>query len=90
MSISLGVKEPAHGRFPQDRPDELVRMQKQHWDPLFAWLDKTYGVKLQIQEGLLPAKQSTDVEAKLREVVEGMDIWELAGELTRCGVRAWA
>ncbi|WVQ95304.1 hypothetical protein IAU59_002399 [Kwoniella sp. CBS 9459] len=64
--------------FPNDAPKPLVRMQHQHWDPLFAWISETYGVTLNLAEGFNPARQSPEVIAKLRSVVEGMDNYELA------------
>jgi ATP synthase F1 complex assembly factor 2 len=55
-------------------------MQKDHWDPLFAWLKEEYGVELQLAEGFSPARQTEETVRKLREVVEKVDDWELAGE----------
>lgn len=67
-------------RFPNDSPKALVRMQAEHWDPLFAWLKNDFGVELNVAEGFLPAKQSEDAVSKLKSEVEKMDHWELAGE----------
>ncbi|WWD20793.1 hypothetical protein CI109_105270 [Kwoniella shandongensis] len=64
--------------FPNDTPAPLVRLQNQHWAPLFSWLEETYGIKLQLAEGFTPAKQSEEVLAKFRSILEGMDGWELA------------
>ena len=54
-------------------------MQKQHWEPLFAWVKDTYSVELAVAEGFTPAKQSQETHDRLKGVVQGMDIWELAG-----------
>lgn len=56
-----------------------MKLQKQHWDPLFAWVKSDFGADLKVADGLSPARQSTDIKAKLRAVVEHMDHWELAG-----------
>ena len=66
-------------RFPDDTPAALVRLQKQHWDPLFAWVRDEFGVELAVAEGLTPARQSDETMERLRSAVESMDIWELAG-----------
>lgn len=60
-------------------------MQKDHWDPLFTWLKEEYGVELHLAEGFSPARQTEETVRKLRQVVEKMDDWELAGEC-RCGI----
>ncbi|OCF56187.1 ATP synthase mitochondrial F1 complex assembly factor 2 [Kwoniella mangroviensis CBS 10435] len=64
--------------FTNDTPTSLVRMQKEHWEPLYSWLKETYGVKLNPAEGFSPPQQSEDARSKLRRVLEGMDGWELA------------
>lgn len=66
--------------FPDETPAPLVRLQKQHWDPLYAWVKDEFGVVLSAAEGLAPARQSADTVGKLRGAVEGMDHWELAGK----------
>ncbi|RXK41943.1 ATP synthase mitochondrial F1 complex assembly factor 2 [Tremella mesenterica] len=64
--------------FPQDEPPALVRMQQEHWQPLFDWLRNELGVHVQATEGLIPARQSDETLARLRRIVEEMDTWELA------------
>ena len=54
-------------------------MQKEHWDPLFAWAEKELGVKLKLADGFAPAQQDQESIDKLRQIVEGFDIWQLAG-----------
>ena len=66
-------------RFPDEKPRALVRMQKEHWDPLFAWAEKELGVKLKLADGFAPAQQDQESIDKLRQIVEGFDIWQLAG-----------
>ncbi|KAK1923240.1 hypothetical protein DB88DRAFT_440663 [Papiliotrema laurentii] len=64
--------------FPDEKPRALVRMQKEHWDPLFAWAEKELGVKLKLADGFAPAQQDQESIDKLRQIVEGFDIWQLA------------
>ncbi|TXT12960.1 hypothetical protein VHUM_01361 [Vanrija humicola] len=64
--------------YPDEAPDALVRLQKEHWDPLFKWLKDKYGVTLNLAEGFSPANQDPATVEKLRSVIEGFDIWELA------------
>lgn len=58
-----------------------MRLQQQHWAPLFDWLSKTYGVELEEAEGFSPSRQSQQTIDKLTAVVSAMDQWELAGAL---------
>ncbi|KGB77504.1 ATP synthase mitochondrial F1 complex assembly factor 2 [Cryptococcus deuterogattii R265] len=64
--------------YPDDAPAPLVRLQKEHWDPLRAWLKEDFGVELQLAQGFGAVKQTDDNVEKLKKVVEGMDGWELA------------
>ena len=58
----------------------LVRMQKEHWDPLFTWIKEEFDVTLGLAEGFAPAKQSPDTKSKMEKLLQDMDTWELAGE----------
>ncbi|KIR67815.1 ATP synthase mitochondrial F1 complex assembly factor 2 [Cryptococcus bacillisporus CA1873] len=64
--------------YPDDAPAPLVRLQKEHWDPLRAWLKEDFGVELQLAQGFGAVKQTDDNVEKLKKVVEAMDGWELA------------
>ena len=55
-------------------------MQKEHWDPLYTWVKNEFGVELAIAEGLAPARHSDATNRKMTEVLQEMDVWELAGE----------
>lgn len=66
--------------YPDDAPAPLVRLQKEHWDPLRAWLKKDFDVELQLAQGFGAVKQTDDNVEKLKKVVEAMDGWELAGK----------
>lgn len=67
--------------FQEDHPRALVRMQHEHWDPLFAWMKQEYGIDLVLADGFAPAKQTTQTKEKMNAVLQQMDQWELAGEL---------
>ncbi|MEM6383499.1 MAG: ATP12 family protein [Pseudomonadota bacterium] len=41
-----------------DRPEGLVAIQAEHWDPHLTWIDKVYGVQLNLAQGVMPAEQS--------------------------------
>ncbi|ODN99551.1 ATP synthase mitochondrial F1 complex assembly factor 2 [Cryptococcus wingfieldii CBS 7118] len=64
--------------FPDEAPPPLVRLQKEHWDPLHAWLKEEFGVTLALAEGFGGVSQSEETIGKLRKAVEEMDAWELA------------
>ena len=55
-------------------------MQKEHWEPLFQWAKQDLGVELKQAEGFAPAIQDDASIAKLRAIVEGFDVWQLAGQ----------
>lgn len=63
-------------------------MQKEHWDPLFAWMKQEFGVELALADGFSPARQSLETKRKMKDALIGMDQWELAGSfqclLSRC------
>ncbi|KAI9637076.1 uncharacterized protein MKK02DRAFT_24762 [Dioszegia hungarica] len=64
--------------YPEEKPESLVKLQHQYWDPLFNLMKKNYGVELALAEGFSPAKQPEETVKVLRGVVEDMDHWELA------------
>lgn len=64
--------------FPADHPPALVRLQKEHWDPLISWMKDKFGVDLVVSHGISPAIQTPETLVKLRSVVEKFNIWELA------------
>lgn len=57
-------------------------MQKEHWDPLFEWVEAEFGVRLALAEGLSPAFQSEEIKAIMKGLLEDMDVWQLAGAST--------
>lgn len=59
-------------------PDDLVKLQKQVWQPLMTQLEKEQGLKLNIVLGLLPQPQPQETEEKLKSLLEKMQDWDLA------------
>lgn len=55
-------------------------MQKEHWDPLLAWMKEEFDIELAMADGFAPAVQSETTKTKLQQLLESMDIWELAGQ----------
>jgi ATP synthase F1 complex assembly factor 2 len=84
MSPPFGSSTADKLSFQEDSPRTLVKMQKEHWDPLFAWVKEDLGVDLALAEGLAPARQSEATNKKMTEVLQEMDVWELAGAYILC------
>ena len=65
-------------------PEGLVAREAAAWDPVLAWLESRYGVKLILVEGLMHAEQPAAMLAKLRGAVAAHDAFTLAAlhELT--------
>lgn len=65
-------------RFHEEYPERLVALQKEHWDPLIAWVNKTYDVSLAPHTELFGAKLPEAITDKLASVVAQFDIFKLA------------
>lgn len=61
-----------------ESPVELIARQADGWDPLLDWLESVYGVRLQVQTGIMPVAQPAEVQQTLGAVVHGMSAFELA------------
>ncbi|RKO91928.1 hypothetical protein BDK51DRAFT_24388, partial [Blyttiomyces helicus] len=59
-------------------PDSFVAMQQKHWNPLVSWVHEEFGVELKTTDSILTVKQSDELIAKMRAVVEAMDDLQLA------------
>ncbi|KAF8315254.1 ATP12-domain-containing protein [Clavulina sp. PMI_390] len=66
--------------FQASYPHQLVTLQTEHWDPLFAWVREEFGVTLERYEDmiLMEARQSEECKRVMREALEGMDGLTLA------------
>jgi len=64
--------------FHQDSPELLVDLQKEHWDPLLAWAEETYGVNIRVSKSLFGSDQTVETKARFAEVMKSLDEWQLA------------
>jgi chaperone required for assembly of F1-ATPase len=60
-----------------DDPLELAQRQRASWQPLLDWLDRRYGVRLRVAEGVVPAPQDPAMLERLTDIVRGFDDWRL-------------
>ncbi|KAJ7582851.1 ATP12-domain-containing protein [Mycena floridula] len=64
--------------FYHHKPERLVELQTEHWDPLHQWVQQTYGVEMIKFTSVLSNLQPVETRRKLGEVLAGFDRWELA------------
>lgn len=60
-------------------PLELVRRQRQAWQPLLDWVAGAHGARLTVTTGLLPVAQPEPMVGRLRALLEELDDWPLVG-----------
>lgn len=65
--------------FQEEYPPQLVTLQHEHWDPLFEWVQKEFGVPLEKYGAIMRPSQSDATRAVLAEVLNEMDALTLAG-----------
>lgn len=53
-----------------DHPESLVELQHQHWDPIIAWIKKTYDVKIDTTTSIGGIKQPEATREKLGNVIQ--------------------
>lgn len=71
-----------------DQPQDLRERQDAAWQPLLDWAAATYGARLRITGGIIPAEQPPASLAALTEAVAAYDDLELAalsGATQACG-----
>lgn len=56
----------------------LVKLQKEHWDPLISWVSETFGVSVHPITSLLGSSQPTATTSALRAHISSYDALELA------------
>jgi chaperone required for assembly of F1-ATPase len=61
-----------------DAPAELMRRQRDAWDPLVRWVSDRHGVVLAVTEGLFPVAQPDESLGRVSEIVAGFDDFSLA------------
>lgn len=65
--------------FHQEYPEALVRLQKEHWDPLLTWARDTFDIELLTSDTLFLNAQPEATKRKLDKVLKGFDPWQMAG-----------
>ncbi len=53
-----------------EAPEELARLQSQHWDPIVAWAEEALGARLKVVSGVMHVKQP---EAALAAVAAALE-----------------
>ncbi|GGF63331.1 ATPase [Azorhizobium oxalatiphilum] len=59
-------------------PEGLVARQAEHWDPVLAWLDETYGARFFLAEGIRHVAQPEDMVARVAAALPREDVLALA------------
>jgi len=65
--------------FYENTTPQIERLQAEHWDPLFEWVERTFDVKLNKHESILSSSQPQETREKFREIVTTFDQWQMAG-----------
>lgn len=52
------------------RPEDLVQLQQQHWDPVLAYVRETYSAKFVLAEGMMFVEQPTASVEKIAQAVQ--------------------
>ena len=61
------------------QPPELAARQRAGWDPLLDWVAQRHGARMRMAQGLNHVDQPPETLAALREPLEGLDAFALAG-----------
>lgn len=61
-----------------ERPERLVQLQHERWDPLLTWATERFGARLHATTGVMPVTQAEECVARLGEAVEALDAYALA------------
>ncbi len=62
-----------------EQPEELVRRQRQSWQPWVDWASAAYDAPLRVGTGVVPIRQHRGAVAALRKAVTARDAYNLAG-----------
>jgi len=70
-----------------DEPPELVARQSTAWDKLLDWARGRYAIDFTVTAGIMPVTQPAKTLARLRDALDALDPWLLAGAavLTQIG-----
>lgn len=62
-----------------ERPEQLVARQRNAWDPVIEWADRSLGAPLKVGSGVMPIRQDSASLGRLRELTAALDPFVLAG-----------
>lgn len=62
-----------------ESPQDLVRAQEQHWDPVLAWARQALGARFVLAEGVMPVRQSEAALAAVGGAIASQDAFRLTG-----------
>jgi ATP synthase mitochondrial F1 complex assembly factor 2 len=65
--------------FQEEYPPQLVKLQKEHWDPLLDWVRSEYKVDIRTFDSVLVNSQPEETRETFQAVLRDMDQWTLAG-----------
>lgn len=60
-----------------DQPEGLVARQKEAWDPLLDWINAHQGIRLDVQDGIMPVAQPAESTEKLSRITQSLETFEL-------------
>jgi len=66
--------------FYQDDPPPLVRLQREHWDPLLDWVRAEFDIEIITSYSVLFSSQPKASKQKLDQIMTGFDRWQMAGQ----------
>ncbi|KAI0293456.1 hypothetical protein BC826DRAFT_1015633 [Russula brevipes] len=64
--------------FHQNHPEQLVRLQDEHWNPLLTWARDTFDIELLTSDSVLFNSQPEVTKRKLDKVLQSFDPWQMA------------
>lgn len=61
-----------------DKPDELVKLQNKHWDPILLIIKNYIGEEIQFFTGIMPRTQNIQVHNKIKKLIQNFSNIELS------------
>ncbi|PVG02687.1 ATP12-domain-containing protein [Serendipita vermifera] len=62
----------------ESEPEQLVKQQKAHWDPLIQWWKEDMGLEVKLFDSVLIGKQTEEAKSKLLSIISDFDSWQMA------------
>ena len=62
-----------------ERPEQLVSRQRNAWDPVIEWADRSLDAPLEVGSGVMPIRQRSGSLGRLRDLTAELDPFALAG-----------